>query len=87
MKKVKSYIIALMICFTGTSVGSSIRDYRRFKADKAIFESAGADWEGAVRNALVNDLIWWGALMLMLAVALAACSLYLKKKDRQTEAE
>ena len=87
MKKVKSFIITLMIIFTGSCIGSALREYNRFKSDKAIYENAGVDWEETVTNAMTRDLIWWGAVMLILAVALVIAILCVKKKDRQEEAE
>ena len=85
MDKVKRYIIAMMICFTGASVGSAIREYSRFKADKAIYDNINADWEGAVTKAMTNNLIWWAAVMLVLTVLLVGCIIYTKSKARKPE--
>ena len=87
MKKFRNLIIAFMICFTGGCFGSSLREYFRFRKDKAIYDNAGADWEGIVREAMTSDLIWWGAVMLILTIALVVSVILLKKKDRQEQSE
>lgn len=73
MNKIISFIITLMIIFTGGCVGSAIRDYSRYKADKPIYDNMGADWNDAVTTALTHDLIWWAAIMLILTAALVGC--------------